>query len=164
MNTSNFINLIGRLGEAPKTVTLASGTTATEFSLATNDYYRDRDGNRQTRTEWHRVKAYGKIAEIFDQYLDRGKEVSIVGSMRYRKWVDKHDQTRTSAEVIAESFSFIGSQNRDATDSRDNSASLVAEPLPDAAEVIAAKSQNRRAATAATEEPVLESADQPLPF
>mgnify|MGYP000408898725 CR=1 FL=1 len=84
--------------------------------------------------------------------------------MRYRKWVDKHDQTRTSAEVIAESFSFIGSQNRDATDSRDNSASLVAEPLPDAAEVIAAKSQNRRAATAATEEPVLESADQPLPF
>ena len=84
--------------------------------------------------------------------------------MRYRKSVDKHDQTRTTAEVIAESFSFIGSQNRDATDSRDNSASLVAEPLPDAAEVIAAKSQNRRAATAATEEPVLESADQPLPF
>ena len=85
MNVRNHIHLTGNLGADPKTVTLDSGTTATEFSLATNDYYRDRDGNRQTRTEWHRVKAYGKIAEIVDQYLDRGKEVSIVGSMRYRK-------------------------------------------------------------------------------
>jgi single-strand DNA-binding protein len=164
MNTSNFINLIGRLGDTPKTVTLASGTTATEFSLATNDYYRDRDGNRQTRTEWHRIKAYGKLAEIFDQHLDRGREVSIVGSMRYRKWTDKHDQTRTAAEVIAESFSFIGSQNRNITDGRDNSASMVAEPLPDVGVAIDAKSRNRRSMTAVAEVPVLESADEPLPF
>jgi single-strand DNA-binding protein len=164
MNTSNFINLIGRLGDDPKTATLASGTTATEFSLATNDYYRDRDGLRQTRTEWHRVKAYGKLAEIFDQYLERGKEVSIVGSMRYRKWIDKHDQTRTAAEVVADSFSFIGSQNRNTEEDRESSASLVAEPLPNAGVAIEAKTRNRRAMTAAAEAPILESADQDLPF
>jgi single-strand DNA-binding protein len=164
MNTSNFINLIGRLGDDPKTRTLENGNTFTEFSLATNDYYRDRDGNRQTRTEWHRVKAFGKLAELFDTHLRRGEQVSIVGSMRYNKWIDKHDQNRVSADVIAESFSFIGSQNRNAETDRGSSASLVAEPLPDAAVAIEAKTRNRRAMTAAAEEPVLESADQDLPF
>jgi len=150
-NTSNFINLIGRLGDAPKTTTLPSGTTVTEFSLATNNYYRDRDGNKQTRTDWHRVKAFGKLAEIFDQYLDRGREVSIVGSMRYSKWVDKHDQNRTSAEVIAESFSFIG-----------GSANMVAEPSPQEAEV---KTQRRRERTVAPlDASVLETANDDLPF
>ena len=164
MNTSNFINLIGRLGDDPKTRTLENGNTFTEFSLATNDYYRDREGNRQTRTEWHRVKAFGKLAELFDTHLRRGEQVSIVGSMRYNKWVDKHDQPRTSADVIADSFSFIGSQNRNATDSHDNSASMVAEPLPDAAVAVDAKTRNRRAMTAVVEEPVLEKADGDLPF
>jgi len=164
MNTSNFINLIGRLGDDPKTRTLENGNAFTEFSLATNDYYRDRDGNRQTRTEWHRVKAFGKLAEIFDTHLRRGEQVSIVGSMRYNKWIDKHDQTRVSADVIAESFSFIGSQNRTASADRENSASLVAEPLPDAAVAIKAKTSNHRAKTAVAEAPILESADQDLPF
>lgn len=164
MNTSNFINLIGRLGDDPKTVTLPSGTLATEFSLATNDYYRDREGNRQERTDWHRVKAYGKLAELFDQYLEKGRQVSIVGSMRYSKWVDKHDQTRTSAEVIADSFSFIGGQNRQANNAGyDQIESLVADPLP--AE-LSARTETRRAKTAAhaTEEPVLTGADDDLPF
>lgn len=164
MNTSNFINLIGRLGEDPKTVTLSSGTTATEFSLATNDYYRDREGNRQTRTEWHRVKAYGKLAEIFDQYLDRGKEVSIVGSMRYRKWIDKHDQTRTSAEVIADSFSFVGSNRQEPGRGEHQPGSMVADPLPDAGAALNAKARNRKTAVVQLEEPVLENADGDLPF
>jgi len=131
MNTSNFINLIGRLGGDPQTKTLDSGTVVTEFSLATKDIYRDRDGNRQERTDWHRVKAFGKLAELFDQYLDRGQQVSIVGSMRYRKWVDTHDQTRTSAEVIANNFSFISGQNRQSDNQGyDNNNSMVADPIP----------------------------------
>lgn len=160
-NTSNFINLIGRLGDAPKTTTLPSGAMVTEFSLATNNYYRDRDGNKQTRTDWHRVKAFGKLAEIFDQYLDRGREVSIVGSMRYSKWIDKHDQNRTSAEVIAESFSFIGSGNRQLND-QDMSSSMVADPSPQEA---SAKTQRRRERTVAPlDESVLETVNDDLPF
>ena len=152
MNTSNFINLIGRLGEAPRTKTLPSGTIVTEFSLATRNVYKDRDGNRQEQTDWHRVKAFGKLAEIFDKYLERGGQVSIVGSMRYSKWVDKHDQTRTSAEVIAESFSFIGSGKPRESDA--GNASLVAEPGP-----------GRNPHPAATlPDAVMTGADDGLPF
>lgn len=159
MNTSNFINLIGRLGEDPKTRTLDNGSTFTEFSLATKDFFRDRDGNRQERTEWHQVKAFGKLAELFDQYLQRGQQVSIVGSMRYSKWIDKHDQTRTSASVIADSFSFIG--NRPQPDSAERSVSLVADPLPEENN----QKESRRAPTAAAAyEPILEGADDGLPF
>jgi len=132
MNTSNFINLIGRLGEDPKSKTLDNGRLFTEFSLATKTFYKDRDGNRQEQTDWHRIKAFGKLAEIFDRHLERGTQVSIVGSMRYSKWVDKHDQARTSANVIAESFSFIGSGNkpRPADNNAASNSSLVAEPGP----------------------------------
>ncbi|TXF90666.1 single-stranded DNA-binding protein [Neolewinella aurantiaca] len=161
MNTSNFINLIGRLGDAPKTTTLPSGIVVAEFSLATNEYYRDRNGNKQTRTDWHRVKAFGKLAELFDQYLDRGKQVSIVGSMRYRKWVDKHDQNRTSAEVIAQSFSFLGGGDRQLGD-QEMSSTMVADPAPAA---IDNKTQRRRERTAVSlDETVLETVNDDLPF
>ena len=115
MNVRNHIHLTGNLGADPKTVTLKSGVVATEFSLATNDYYRDAEGNRQTRTEWHKVKAYGKMAELFSQYLHRGSQISIIGSMRYRKWVDQFEQNRIAAEVIAEEFTFLGSGKDAAT-------------------------------------------------
>ncbi|WP_020568383.1 single-stranded DNA-binding protein [Neolewinella persica] len=128
MNVRNHIHLTGNLGADPKTVTLSSGTTATEFSLATNEYYRDRDGNRQTKTEWHRLKAYGKLAELFDQYLQRGSQISIVGSMKYRKWTDKFEQSRTAAEVIVEEFTFLGGGKR--SEEAAMAPAMVAEPEP----------------------------------
>lgn len=165
MNTSNFINLIGNLGADPKTVTLNNGQMATEFSLATNDYYRDREGVRQVRTEWHTVKAYGKLAELFDQYLHRGKQVSIVGSMRYRKWVDKHDQNRVVAEVIADSFSFLGSGQDNNARYESAADNLVAEP---GGSNVSPKTAARRAmSTAATglgDVPAIVDADETLPF
>lgn len=132
MNVRNHIHLTGNLGADPKTVILKTGKAATEFSLATNEYYRDKQGERQTRTEWHRVKAYGKLAELFDQHLKSGSPISIVGSMRYRKWVDKFDQTRTTAEVIAEEFTFLGGSRRDRTEEMIEDAHqemMVAEPV-----------------------------------
>lgn len=108
MNVRNHIHLTGNLGADPKTVTLKTGVVATEFSLATNEYSRDAEGNRRVRTEWHRVKAYGKMAELFGQYLQRGSQLSIVGTMRYRKWVDQFEQRRITAEVYAEEFTFLG--------------------------------------------------------
>lgn len=128
MQVRNSITLIGNLGSDPKTATLPSGTQVTEFSLATNDYYRDREGNRQTRTEWHRVKAFGKLAELFDQYLERGSQVAIVGSMRYNKWIDKYDQTRITAEVVADSFTFLSPGKTQ--EAAEQEAALVAEPEP----------------------------------
>lgn len=112
MNVRNHIHLTGNLGADPKTSTLKTGTVVTEFNLATNEYTRDAEGNRKVRTEWHRVKAYGKLAELFAQHLQRGSQISIVGSMRYRKWVDKFEQNRTVAEVIAEEFTFLSSSKQ----------------------------------------------------
>jgi single-strand DNA-binding protein len=168
MNTSNFINLIGNLGADPKSVTLNNGQMATEFSLATNDYYRDREGVRQVRTEWHTIKAYGKLAELFDQYLHRGKQVSIVGSMRYRKWVDKHDQNRIAAEVIADSFSFLGSgqDNNNRNDEYEPATNnLVAEP---GGSNVSAKTESRRSMSTAAaglgNVAAVADADTSLPF
>ena len=120
MNVRNHIHLTGNLGADPKTTTLKTGTVATEFSLATNEYTRDADGNRMTRTEWHRVKAYGRLAELFDQHLRRGSQVSIIGSMRYRKWTDRYEQNRVTAEVIAEEFTFL---SRGSTEGGETAAS-----------------------------------------
>lgn len=107
MQVRNNITLIGNLGGAPTLTTLPSGTQVAEFRLATNDYFKDRDGNRQERTEWHRVKAFGKLAETFGKYLERGSQVCIAGALRYNKWIDKHDQVRISAEIIASEFTFL---------------------------------------------------------
>ena len=117
MQVRNSITLIGNLGSNPKMVTTDAGHTITEFSLATNEYFRDKDGNRQTRTDWHKVKAFGKLAEIFGKYLEQGSQVAIAGSLRYNKWIDKHDQVRNTAEIIAHSFTFLsGGKQQEAED------------------------------------------------
>lgn len=129
MQVRNSITLIGNLGSNPKVVTTDAGLTITEFSLATNEYFRDKDGNRQTRTDWHKVKAFGKLAEIFGKYLEQGSQVAIVGSLRYNKWIDKHDQVRNTAEIIAHSFTFLsGGKQQEAEAELEDT--LVAEPAP----------------------------------
>ena len=110
MNVRNHIHLTGNLGADPSTTVLKSGITATQFNLATNEYFRDKDGNRQTRTEWHRIKAYGKLAELFTDYLVKGSQISLIGSVRYRRWTDDYDQPRVTAEVVAEEFTFLDKQ------------------------------------------------------
>lgn len=111
MNTSNFVTLLGRLGAAPVRKTLPNGNSLLEFSLATNNSYKDRDGNRVTKTDWHRVKAFGPVVDTLERYLSKGDQLSVVGALRYNEWTDKHDQKRKSAEVILNAFSFVGSRN-----------------------------------------------------
>jgi single-strand DNA-binding protein len=129
MQVRNSITLIGNLGSAPKTSKLPSGRMVTEFSLATNDYYRDKNGDRQTRTDWHKIKAYGKLAETFDKYLEQGSQVCIAGALRYSKWVDKHDQVRTSAEIVADSFTFLSGGKQQQAEA-DMEVSMASEPAP----------------------------------
>lgn len=107
MQVRNTITLIGNLGAAPVVRTTENGLTITEFSLATNETFRDKNGDRQTRTDWHKVKAFGKLAQVFGKYLDQGSQVCIAGALRYNKWIDKHDQVRNTAEIVAHSFTFL---------------------------------------------------------
>ena len=110
MTASNLIHLTGNVGNTIRTAVLNSGTHATEFDLATNDYYRDSRGERIQRTEWHRVKSYGKVAESLAKHLRTGSKITVVGTMRYRRWEDKFEQKRTAAEVYLDTFNFVGSK------------------------------------------------------
>ena len=138
MQVRNSITLIGNLGSDPVTKILPSGRMATEFSLATNDYYRDKNGDRQTRTDWHRIKAYGKLAEIFDRHLSKGSQVCIAGALRYGKWIDKHDQVRTTAEIVADSFTFLSASKQSEVEAElaTGAPSVVEEPAPVASRTV----------------------------
>lgn len=125
MQVRNTITLIGNLGGAPEVHTTEAGLTITSFSLATNETYRDKNGDRHTRTDWHKVKAFGKLAEVLGKYLDQGSQVCIAGALRYNKWIDKHDQVRNTAEVVAHSFTFLsGGRQQEAEAELDSDAAV----------------------------------------
>ncbi len=158
INNSNFINLIGRLGDTPESRTLPSGQTVTAFSLATNENYKDRSGNRVVRTEWHKVKAFGKAAEVLSQYLERGSKVAIVGTLRYSKWRDKFDQTRNTAEIIVQSFEFMDSRKGTPSSATGDSSTIAAEPM--AKRTAAGRAQK----SALADELAMPEPEEELPF
>ncbi|TXF91839.1 single-stranded DNA-binding protein [Neolewinella aurantiaca] len=131
MQVRNSLTLIGNLGSAPEVRTTEAGLTVTTFSLATNETYRDKNGDRQTRTDWHKVVAFGKLADVFGKYLDQGSQVCIAGSLRYNKWIDKHDQVRNTAEVHAHSFTFLsGGKQQEAEAELEEQPQKAAKPAP----------------------------------
>src|SRR5262249_35814583 len=89
MASVNKVILVGRLGKDPEIRSTPSGTTVAKFSLATDDRYTDKNGEKQERTEWHNITAWGKLAEICGQYLRKGKLIYIEGSIRTDSWDDK---------------------------------------------------------------------------
>jgi len=94
--------LVGRLGRDPETRFTSGGQAVANFTLATDETYKDRTGERQKRTEWHRVVLWGKLAEITQQYLKKGMLVYIEGRIQTRQWEDKRDgQKRTTTEIVA---------------------------------------------------------------
>lgn len=97
----NKVCLAGHLGADPKLIDLPSGTPAVEFSLATNESYKDREGNKVEKTEWHRVKMYGRLAEFAFSHLYKGHHVYIEGSLRTRSWDDRETgRKRFVTEVV----------------------------------------------------------------
>lgn len=103
--------LVGRLGRDPETRYTSGGQAVANFTLATDETYKDRSGERQKRTEWHRVTLWGKLAEIAQQYLKKGQLVYIEGRIQTRQWEDKRDgQKRTSTEIVANVMRMLGSR------------------------------------------------------
>ncbi len=97
----NKVILIGRLGQDPKTANTQTGTIIVNFSLATDESFTGRDGNKVDKTEWHRVVAFGKQAEFCSNYLSKGRLVLIEGKIQTRKWQDQQGQDRWTTEVVA---------------------------------------------------------------
>src|ERR1700690_4203313 len=100
--------LVGRLGRDPETRYTGGGQAVANFSVATDETYKDKNGERQKRTEWHRIVAWGPKAEFVQKYLKKGNLIYIEGSIRSSEWQDKEGQKRTKVEIIASDFRFIG--------------------------------------------------------
>ena len=104
----NKVILIGRLGKDPEIRSTPSGTTVTKFSLATDEKFTDRNGEKQDRTEWHNIVAFGKLADICGQYLRKGKLVYIDGSIHYDSWDDKETgQKKYRTEITAANMKML---------------------------------------------------------
>jgi len=105
----NKVILIGNLGADPETRAMPSGTTVANLRVATSESWRDKQtGEQQERTEWHRVALFGRLAEIAGEYLRKGSQVYIAGSLRTRKWQDKQGNERYSTEIVGNELQMLG--------------------------------------------------------
>jgi len=105
----NKVILIGNLGADPETRAMPSGTTVANLRIATSESWRDKQsGEQQERTEWHRVALFGRLGEVAAEYLRKGSQVYIEGSLRTRKWQDKQGNERYSTEIVANDMQMLG--------------------------------------------------------
>jgi single-strand DNA-binding protein len=107
----NKVILVGRLGRDPETRYTGGGQAVANFSIATDETYKDKNGERQKRTEWHKIVVWGKQAEIAQQYLKKGSLIFIEGRIQSREWQDKEGQKRTSFEIVATNFRMLGGRS-----------------------------------------------------
>ena len=100
--------LIGNLGRDPELRYTQSGQAVVNFSIATTETWNDKNGERQERTEWHRIVAWGKTGELCAQYLSKGRTVYIEGRIQTREWEDREGNKRTTTEINAQNVTFLG--------------------------------------------------------
>ncbi|MBW1995892.1 MAG: single-stranded DNA-binding protein, partial [Deltaproteobacteria bacterium] len=107
----NKVILIGNLGRDPELRYTPDGTAVATFSIATSDTWNDKTtGEKKERTEWHRIVAFRKLAEICGEYLSKGRQVYIEGRLRTRDWEDKEGNRRTTTEIVADQMLMLGSR------------------------------------------------------
>ncbi len=104
----NKVQLIGNVGNEPEITNLESGKKVAKFSMATNESYKDSKGEKVTNTQWHNIVAWGKIAEIVEKYVGKGKEVAIEGKLTSRSYEDKDSLKRYITEVVANEILLLG--------------------------------------------------------
>jgi single-strand DNA-binding protein len=108
MASVNKVILIGNLGADPEIRYLPSGEAVANLRVATTDTWKDKEGNKQETTEWHRVSYFGRQAEVCGQYLKKGSQIYIEGSIRTRKWQDKEGQERYTTEIRGDRMQMLG--------------------------------------------------------
>ncbi|MFO1318278.1 MAG: single-stranded DNA-binding protein [Burkholderiales bacterium] len=110
MASVNKVILVGNLGRDPEVRYTPENNAITNISVATTDTWRDKSGDKQERTEWHRVAFFGKLAEIAGEYLKKGSQVYVEGRLQTRKWQDKDGQDRYTTEIVADRMQMLGSR------------------------------------------------------
>ena len=121
--------LIGNLGGNPEVKITSSGASIATFNFATSESWKNSDGTTQYRTEWHRIVAFGRLAEICGEYLRKGSQVYIEGRIQTRNWEDKDGNKRFMTEIVAQNMQMLGTRTEAETEI---GASAEAPPEPDA--------------------------------
>ena len=124
--------LVGRLGRDPETRYTSAGQAVCNFTLATDETFRDRNGERQKRTEWHRIVVWGKLGELCGEYLAKGRQCFVEGRLQTREWTDKENKKNYTTEVVANNVVFLGGRGEGAGTGRPraNGASDFGPPPP----------------------------------
>ena len=104
----NTVQLIGHVGNAPEIVTLESGKKLAKFSIATNESYKNAKGEKITDTQWHNIVAWGKTAELVENYVPKGKEVGVEGKLTSRSYEDKDGIKRYVTEIVCNELLLLG--------------------------------------------------------
>jgi single-strand DNA-binding protein len=108
----NKVILVGNLGRDPEVRYTPSGTAVANFTLATTETWTDRDGQKQSHTEWHRIVAWRRLGEICGEYLSKGRQVYIEGRIRTREWEDQDGNKRRTTEIEAQTMQMLGSRDQ----------------------------------------------------
>ena len=104
----NKVQLIGNVGNEPEITNLESGKKVAKFSIATNEFYKDSKGEKQQDTQWHNIVAWGKIAEIIEKYVGKGKEVALEGKLMSRSYETKEGEKRYVTEILVNELLLLG--------------------------------------------------------
>ena len=128
MASLNKVLLIGNLGADPEIRYMPSGDAIANLRIATTDTWKDKGGEKQERTEWHRVALFGKLAEIAGEYLKKGSAVYIEGRIQTRKWQDKEGQERYTTEIVANEMKMLGGRGTGGTADMDKGGSRAGAP------------------------------------
>jgi len=110
MASVNKVILVGNLGKDPDVRYMPSGDAITNITMATTDSWKDKNGEKQEKTEWHRVVFFNKLAEIAGEYLKKGSQIYVEGRLQTRKWQDKDGQDRYTTEIVADRMQMLGSR------------------------------------------------------
>jgi single-strand DNA-binding protein len=110
----NKVQLVGNIGNAPEIKEIAGGKKVANFSLATNEVWKDANGEKQTETQWHRLVAWGKLADLIEKYTTKGSEIMIEGKLINRSYVDKNNETRYITEVEVRELMLMGGNKQSA--------------------------------------------------
>ena len=126
-NSLNKVILIGNLGQDPEARFTPQGTAVTNLSIATNESWKDQNGETQDRTEWHRVVMYGRMAETAAEYMKKGQMVYVEGRLNTREWEDQNQIKRKTTEIRCDNFTMLG---RRSDSPADQSQGSMSQPVP----------------------------------
>lgn len=122
MASVNKVILVGHLGRDPEVRYTEDDKTIANISIATSETWKDKSGEKQEKTEWHRVTFFGKLADVVGQYLVKGSQVYVEGRLQTRKWQDKDGQDRYTTEIIADRMQMLGGKGQASQDASEPAA------------------------------------------